>query len=132
MIKKITWIYYEYKAIRYIIGGASAAFLDLVLLYISTDVFWLYYLYSQVIAFVFSFTYAYFFQKFLTFRDHTQNHLLQGGKFLLFAVLGLWGNLLIMYILVDSFHFHYLLSSLISKWIIFFRNYSMNKWFNFS
>lgn len=119
-------------AIRYIIGWWTAAFLDIVLLYLATDTFGIYYLYSQVIAFVVSCIYAYFFQKFLTFRDYSKKHLSQWFKFVLFAIVWLLLNLLIMYILVDMFHIHYLFSAICAKCIVFFWNFSMNKWFNFS
>ncbi len=128
IIKKL----YRMQFIRYIIGGGSAALIDIFLLYICTDLFGIYYLYSQIIAFVISFLFAYFFQKFLTFRDHSDNHLTQWWKFLMFALLWLALNLWIMYVCVDYFHVYYMYSAVVAKWIVFFRNYSMNKWFNFS
>lgn len=123
---------YAMQFIRYMIGGGSAALIDMVLLYVCTDQLEIYYLYSQTIAFTISFIFAYVFQKFLTFRDHSDKHLKQWWKFLIFALLWLALNLWIMYIGVDYFHMHYLLSAIIAKWIVFFRNYSMNKRFNFS
>lgn len=118
--------------IRYGIGGGLAACIDLWILYSCTDLFWLYYVYSQIIAFSISFSFSYFFQKFLTFRNYDSNHFKQWTKFLMFAVSGLGLNLLIMYILVDYLHIHYMISSMIGKGVVFFRNYSMNFYFNFS
>jgi putative flippase GtrA len=50
----------------------------------------------------------------------------------MFALLWLALNLWIMYVCVDYFHVYYMYSAVVAKWIVFFRNYSMNKWFNFS
>ncbi|MEI6774014.1 MAG: GtrA family protein [bacterium] len=68
---------YSYKFIRYSLGGGIAALLDLLLLYVFTDVIGIYYLHSAILAFLVSVSFAYFFQKYITFRNYSKKHLLQ-------------------------------------------------------
>ena len=121
----------RYKVIRYILGGGLAALIDLLFLYIFTDVLGVYYIYSQIYAFCVSFLFSFFFQKYITFRDTSNKHIQQGLLFLLFQLLGLGINLCIMYILVDMIVLYYLWASIVAKWIVFFWNFAMNHYFNF-
>jgi len=122
---------YSYKFIRYSLGWVLAAFFDLFLLYIFTDIFHIYYLYSAIIAFIFSVTFAYFFQKYITFRNYSKKHLSQGTLFLLFQLIGQIVYMSMLRIGVDSLHIYYMLVAIIAKWIVFLRNYISNHYFNF-
>lgn len=131
IMKKCITKLYNITLLRYIAWWGSAAVLDIIILFLVTDMFGVYYMYSQIIAFLFSSTYAYYFQKFLTFRDYSQWHLKQWMKFFTFAIIWLWLNLLCMYIFVDFVGMYYILAAVLAKIIVFVRNFSMNKYFNF-
>lgn len=65
----------------------------------------MYYLYAAIIAFLVSFLFSLFLQKFWTFEDHSrENVVMQIGKYLLSSLFGLSLNTLFLYILVDHLH----------------------------
>ncbi|MFZ2150420.1 MAG: GtrA family protein [Candidatus Absconditicoccaceae bacterium] len=127
LIKKL----YNYKFIRYSLGGGLAALLDLGLLYIFTDIFGIYYLYSAILAFIVSVSFAYFFQKYITFRNYSQKHLLQGSLFLGFQLVGQSLYMLFLRIGVDIMYIHYMFVAILAKGVVFLRNYIANYYFNF-
>jgi len=122
---------YSYKFIRYSLGWGIAALLDLLLLYIWTDKLGLYYLYSAIFAFIISITFAYFFQKYITFRNYSKKHLLQWSLFLAFQLIGQTIYMSLLRVGVDVLHIHYMFVAIIAKWIVFLRNYISNHYFNF-
>ena len=127
LIKKILW----YKFIRYSIGWWLAALLDLFLLWFFTDIIWIYYLVSAIISFLISVTFGYIFQKYITFRDASKQHLKQWGLFLVFQLI--WQGIYIwaLWLGVDVLWFYYMLVAIVWKWIAFIRNYLSNHYFNF-
>lgn len=120
-----------YKIIRYSIGWWSAALLDIGLLYIFTDVLGIYYLFSACISFTIALTYGYIFQKYLTFRNHSKKHVIQGGLFLLFQLIGQGIYMLLLRIGVDHMAIYYMFVAIFAKWIAFIWNYISNSYFNF-
>lgn len=122
---------FGYKIIRYSIWGGLAALIDLLFLWIFTDVLWLHYLFSAIWAFVISFTFGYIFQKYVTFRNYSKKHVLQWWLFLLFQLIGQGMYMLMLWIGVDHLHVYYMLVAVIAKWIVFLRNYISNHYFNF-
>lgn len=72
--------------IRYGIGGSIAALIDLFFLWFFTDVLHIFYLLSQIFAFIISFAFGFYFQKYLTFRDFSGRHMKQGLAFLAFQL----------------------------------------------
>ncbi len=132
MIQRSKKIRHNSKLIRYAIGWGLAALIDLFFLWFFTDLIGVYYLTSQVFAFIISFTFGFYFQKYLTFRDYSGKQVKQAGIFLVFQLLGLGINLLILKGLVEHFGLHYLIWSVIAKWVVFVWNFVMNHYFNFS
>lgn len=128
---KIINYLFQYRFIRYSLGWGLAALLDLCLLYVFTDVFGIHYLYSAILAFVCSVTFAYFFQKYITFKNYSHKHLLQGSLFLVFQLVGQWLYMLLLWLGVDTFHIYYLLVAIVAKIIVFLWNYITNHYFNF-
>jgi len=130
-MKKLIYVLYSYKFIRYSLGGGIAALLDLLLLYVFTDVIGIYYLHSAILAFLVSVSFAYFFQKYITFRNYSKKHLLQWSMFIVFQLIGQSVYMAILRMGVDMLHAHYMLVAIIAKWIVFLRNYISNYYFNF-
>jgi putative flippase GtrA len=116
----------------YIIWGTIAAMIDLVVLYIFTDVVGVNYMISQIIAFIISFVVGFWFQKYITFDDQSSKKIVsQGLLFLLFQWIGLVINLLVLYVAVEYWWIYYMIWSIIAKWIVFIWNFVMNYCFNF-
>jgi len=112
-------------------GGGFAAVLDLLLLYVFTGVSGIYYLHSAVLAFLISVSFAYFFQKYITFRNYSKKHLLQWSLFLAFQIVGQAVYMSLLWIGVDTLHIYYMLVAVIAKAIVFLWNYIANHYFNF-
>jgi len=128
---KIIKTLFAYKIIRYSLGWWLAALIDLFFLRLFTDVFGLYYLYSALWAFIISFAFWYVFQKYITFRNYSKNHVLQWWLFLLFQLIGQGMYMLMLWIGVDHMHIYYMYVAILAKWIVFIRNYVSNHYFNF-
>lgn len=131
---------YKYRQIvRYIISGGTAALVNLVLLYIFTDIFKIWYLLSSILAFCVTFFVSFFLQKYWTFRNREQEKIYrQMGLYFVVAVTNLGLNTLLMYLSVDILRIWYLLaqvlviaviaveSFLIYKFLIFNRQKYLN------
>lgn len=107
------------RLIRYAISGGTALALDLVLLYVFTDIFGWWYLWSTIVAFAIAIVVSFVLQKFWTFGDRATNRVHR--QFALFIVIAL-GNLALntylMYVFVEYFGIPYLLSQIIAAGII--------------
>jgi len=119
------------KIVKYIVWWWLAALIDLYALYIFVDKFSLYYIYSALLAFCISFTFWFFFQKYITFSNYDKKHLKQWFIFLVFQLIWLWLNIILLYVFVDLFDFYYMYVAIFNKFVIFVWNYIMNNYFNF-
>jgi putative flippase GtrA len=86
---------------------------------------------SQVFSFIISFFVGFLFQKHITFQKKWGAIKKQWLRFFLFQVIGIALNMLIMRWLVEYFHLHYLIASVIAKIFVFARNFAMNYKYNF-
>lgn len=78
-----------------------------------------YYLYAAIIAFIVSFLFSLFLQKFWTFEDHSRENVhIQVGKYLLSSLFGLSLNTLFLYILVDHLHFFVYMGQIIAGGLV--------------
>ena len=126
-IKKV----FSIKVFRYAIGWWLAAVIDLACLIFFTEVFWIHYLVSALLAFVISFCFGFLFQKYITFQCKQKKHVSQGGMFLFFQLIWVGFNLLSLWFFVECFGFYYIYIAFLNKIIIFVWNYYMNNRFNF-
>ena len=115
----------------YMIGWIIATLIDMSLLYIFTDVLHIHYLISQWLSFTISFIVGFLFQKYITFQNTSNNHIKEWLLFLWFQLIWLGINLWILHLSVERWWLHYMIGALLSKWIVFIRNFLMNKNFNF-
>ncbi|MDO8590606.1 MAG: GtrA family protein [bacterium] len=108
-----------WKIVKYLISGGTAAMVNLVLLYILTDLFGVWYLTSGVIAFSAGFIVSFVFQKFWTFSDHRREVMhIQAGAYLVVGIVNLGLNTLFIYLLVTYAGFHYLWAQIVSGVVI--------------
>ena len=130
-MKSVITKFYSYEIIRYSIGWWLAALLDLFLLRLCTDIFWIYYLISAVISFIISVSFAFFFQKYITFRDKRNNHVKQWLWFIVFQLIWQWIYMLVLRLWVDLLWYYYMFVAIAWKFVAFVRNYLSNRYFNF-
>jgi putative flippase GtrA len=117
LVKKI--ILGHFQIVRYIISGGTAAFVNILFLYIFTDIFGWWYLMSAVVAFLFGFAVSFGMQKFWTFRDHsTDNVHVQASIYLIVCIANLLWNTFLMYMFVDIFGMWYILAQIFAGGIV--------------
>lgn len=118
------------QMLRYAIVGGTGAIVDLGALYILTEYFNLYYLYSTTTAFIVSALLNFYFNRRWTFKSsgNTKKQLL---IFSFVATSGVVLNGFIMYILVDWLKIYYMLAKVFSVGIVTIWNFLWNKYFTF-
>ncbi len=105
--------------IRYVISGGTAALVDIVILYIATEYFGVWYLASAVFAFTLAFIVSFLLQKFWAFRD-TRTQAMHGQLFSYLGVLvvNMILNTWFIYYLVEHGNQHYVIAQIISGAVI--------------
>ena len=113
---------------RYLISGGIATATSLVLLYVFTEWLRLWYLFSAVLAFIFTFFISFTLQKFWVFKDTSKDRIvMQGGAFLTIAIINLGINTLGMFILVSKLHIWYMLAEVLVLGFIAIENYVLQR-----
>lgn len=111
--------------------GLGTFALDLMLLSLFIDVFHLYYVVAAGVAFIIATSLNYFISRRYVFTGSERG--VRSG-YLLFLLIGGVGVLIIMtlmYVLVDVFAFHYLVSRILIAGVVGWWNYLMNLHVNF-
>jgi len=124
----------KYKRIvKYLIAGGTSTSVDLILLYILTDILGFWYLTSAILAFSIAFFVSFFLQKFWTFRDGDKEVMYkQMGVYLGVALTNLALNTALMYIFVDGFKIWYMLAQFVISGLIACESYLIYKFFIFN
>lgn len=126
-------IYKNRQIIRYIISGGTAALVNLVLLYVLTDVFKIWYLFSSTLAFAVAFFVSFYLQKFWTFRDKGKEKIYQQvGFYFIIAIANLGLNAALMYLSVDILKIWYLLAQILVSGIIAVESFLIYKFLIFN
>ena len=100
--------------IKFSIIGALNTIINLAVLYVCTDIFGIYYLISAVIAFIFAVTNSFVLNKTWTFKEKiNQDASSKYVKFFIISIIALAVNLIILYVLVESFEVYYIIAQLI-------------------
>lgn len=103
------------QLMKFLISGGCSATVNLGVLYLATEHFGIWYLYSTWIAFVGAFLVSFSLQKFWTFTDPSLTLLrTQLMSYFLVALGNLSLNTIAMYVLVDLFHVHYLIAQILT------------------
>lgn len=115
--------------IKYAIGGTIATFIELVILYLLTDKFGMWYVYSSFFAYGLGFVSSFFVRKLWAFEDYDFRKV--GRQFLLYAgVLGiimLLFNTAALIFMVETLHLPYLLAQFFSGLVIGFLGFFINE-----
>ncbi len=118
---------------RYTFVGGFAFLVDFGTLFILTEYFNIHYLVSAGIAFLFGLIVNYFLSVKWVFNSRVMENVWL--EFILFTLIGLVGlglNELFLYILTDIFLIYYLISKLITTFIVYFWNFFARKIFLFN
>lgn len=116
---------------KYFIVGVSTFLLDLLLLYVFTDLFQINYLISTAIAFVIAVSINYYFSRKFVFTKTLQKIDHGYYAFLLISGAGLFFVVILMALFVEKLSFNYLLSRVLVAGFVGIWNYLMNLYFNF-
>ncbi|MBI3633270.1 MAG: GtrA family protein [Candidatus Vogelbacteria bacterium] len=119
--------------VRYLISGGTAAFVDLLILYVLAEYVHIVYTISVAIAFIFAFMVSFVMQKYWTFQDHS-NHRVhkQAAITLMIALVNLVINSVLVSFFVEVVHIWYMLSQVIASLLIAIFSFFIYKFFVFA
>ncbi len=117
--------------LKFFFIGGFFAFLDLVILYILTDILGLFYLYSAVIGFVIVTSIAFVVHKKFTFQCKREDKIIQYISFFLVNLTWLAIYSAILYGGVEYLHLFYLMVAVFGKFLVFVWNFLANKYITF-
>ena len=107
------------RIFRFLISGGISLGTDLVLLYIFTDIFGVWYLTSAIVAFILAFIVSFMLMKFWTFGDRSRDNIsMQLGIYFFVAVVNLALNTFLVYIFVEQADLYYLLAQIVASALI--------------
>lgn len=111
----------------YLFISVIATIVDVLFLFLLTDVVKINYLVSGTISFFLGTVVAYTGQKYFTFKDAEKKIARQFGLFAFISFIGLLINLGVLKICVDVLGLHYMIGKVIAIGIGFFWNYTANR-----
>lgn len=112
------------RIIKYLIAGGTATLVDLILLFLLTSIIGFHYLFSATLAFIVAFIVSFTFSKFWTFADKSEgNWGSQATIYLIITSTNLGLNTLLMYLLVDFMHLHYMSAQIITSALLACESY---------
>jgi len=121
-----------YEFIKFSIVGIVNTFVNLLVLFILTEFFGVYYLISAVFAFLAAVTNSFILNKIWTFNYKLKNNLhIKYTQFLIVSVIAFFVNLWILYFFTEYLHFYYLLSQIIGIVCNLIINFLGNKLWTF-
>ncbi len=122
----------QMRIARFVVSGGTATIVNLGALFVFTQMFQIWYLFSSIFAFGASFLVSFTLQKFWTFGDTSRERIhTQASIFLVVIVTALVLNTTLLYLFVEYAHLHYLLAQLISGIFIAFINFYSYRHFVF-
>lgn len=119
--------------VRYGFVGASAFVVDFSSLWILTDCFDLYYVYSNMIAFTIGLVYSYILTVLWVFKESTYQN--KWVEFVVFAIIGIIGlvlNTKLLYWMTEYLAIYYLVSKIMATIVVLFWNFFARKYLLFS
>lgn len=126
-------IFNSFIALRYFICGITSAAINILSLYILTDLAGVWYLYSSILAFLLALVISFVLQKFVVFRDTQTNKMYhQFSKFFTAAILGVITNTAVVFVSVDILGIWYILSQIIAGFFVMIQNFILYKFFIFN
>ncbi len=113
-----------FRLMRFLVSGTIGAATNIFVLYVCTDVWGVWYIYSGIAAFIISTAVSFAMQKLWTFKNRSSEKLKrQAALYLSLAAFNLCINTFLLYVFTDIFHIYYLLSQVFASIIIAFGSY---------
>lgn len=112
---------------RYVAVGLFAVALNILLLYLLTDVAGMWYLAAAVIAFVIAFVVAFLLQKHWTFKDGSGAYVQQGASYFIIGLTNLVLDTALLYVAVDILGLWYLGSQVVIMGFLAFLSFLANR-----
>lgn len=120
MIARIMGLF-RFRAVRFLFSGGVGFVTVMSILYVLTDIFEMWYLFSFVLAFLVGQTVSFTLQKFFTFSDSTLGVRRVSGQATAFVSLGVFNlaaNSALLYAAVEYADLHYLVAQFVISLII--------------
>jgi len=119
------------RYITYLFVGFPTFLLDIWLLFLLTDILHIHAVYSAGIAFLIVDSVNYVMCRIFVFPESTRPHHETYIRFIIIALVGVLLIMGLMYLCIDVFHFHYIISRCIIGIISGYFGYIMNLYLNF-
>ncbi len=117
---------------RFVIAGSLGTLANIIILYVFSSVFGLWYIAAGVLSFVLSSGMSFVLQKTWTFKDRSVERVhAKAIKYFAVAAVNLCINTLLLYVFVDYCHIYYLVSQIIASGLIAFESYCVYRAFIF-
>lgn len=113
---------------RYLFVGGFAAIVNIGMLYVFTDILYLYYLVSNILSFILGLIVNYLLSKKFVFQDETS--ISKTKEFIIYTIIGVIGlglDTLFVWLFTDLTKIYYMLSKLISTAFVFIWNFGARK-----
>jgi dolichol-phosphate mannosyltransferase len=127
MLKNSVKSVFSRQFLKFAVVGFTGTLIHLLVLFVLTEFFGIYYIISSIIAFFFAVTNNFFLNKLWTFgyKDN-RKFFMKYSQFLIISILALVVNVFILFTFTEFFKIYYLFSQIIailfSLWINFFGN----------
>ena len=112
---------------RYFFVGGTAAVVNIFLLYVFTDIFHFYYLFSNVLSFIFGLITNYVLSKRFIFKANVGNKSLEFTIYGLIGIIGLVFDTALLYFFTSYLGIYYVISKVFSTIIVFLWNFVARK-----
>ena len=120
------------QAVKFGLVGCLGTLVNLGVLFIFTEFFLLFYIISEVIAFVVAGLHNYFFDKLWVFKEKIKDQVgIKYARFIIISLISLIVNLFVLYILVEYFDIWYIFAEIIAIMFGFLINFGGNKFWTF-
>ncbi|MDO8561325.1 MAG: GtrA family protein [bacterium] len=122
------WAKRHGQIFKFLIAGGFAFAVNIVALYVFTDILHIYYLVSTVLAFLVAFSVSFTLQKFWTFQDASRGNLhVQLQLYLAMQIANVTLNTGLMYLFVEYLHIWYIFSQTIITLVLSVIIFVINK-----
>lgn len=132
LISKLMSRAYIFQIIKYGIVGTIGTIINLSVLYVLTEYFKIYYIFSEIIGFLIGIVINYLINKRWTFKENIKSDIfLKYIKYTSICTFTLILNLIILFVLVEFFYIWYIFAELMAIVFCFLINFFGNKFLTF-
>ena len=121
------------RVLRYLIAGGTVAVINFVILYMLTDIFYIWYLTSSLIALSIAVILSFILQKYWTFRNHSLDHVhVQLPLHLLLSLANIVLNTVLMFFFVEQIRLWYITAQFFAAAMLACMNFFVYRQFIFA